>query len=596
MPVVRLNNTIINQIAAGEVVERPASVVRELLDNAIDADATRIDITIADGGKTLVKVTDNGKGMNSDDLTLAVERHCTSKLTDGLHNINTFGFRGEALPSIGSVARLRVCSRAKDASQGLEISIEGGEASQLKPSALNQGTMIEVRDLFYATPARLKFLKTERSESNAITDTLRRIALAHPHIHFTLQGAGNPIEYPSVSGEGMDAILKRIGQVLGQEFIKNAMIIEAEHGDITLSGYAALPTFHRGSTSHQFFYVNGRNVRDKELLGSTRTAYADSIVRTRHPVLVLFLTVDPTKVDVNVHPAKSEVRFYQSSDIRTLIVDTLKSAINLYSYKSSSEPSDSMIAAFTKPESVPERKHESSPQSKLEGKSNGTIESVTDSSPPQEFSTIEPSGVIEVTTSDNDESERRLGAARAQIHKNYIITQTRDGMIIVDQHAAHERIVYERIKDQWQKEGVASQVLLMPDTVDLNSSEVSALSEHLDILKKVGLELEEVTPTSVRVLATPALLGQVDSVLLLKDLVDDIAQWGQSSLLNDKIHYIAATLSCYGSVRSGRKLKGEEMNRLLRDMELTPNSGQCNHGRPTYIELKLRDIERLFGR
>ena len=547
MPIKRLDNTTINQIAAGEVIERPASVIRELLDNAIDAQATRIDITVADGGKTFIKVVDNGTGMNKQDLALAVERHCTSKLNGGLHRISTLGFRGEALPSIGSVSRLTVSSRPADSPEGWSIIVEGGKASKLKPAALNQGSAIEVANLFYATPARLKFLKTERSESGAIVDCLRRIALAHPHIHFTLRASNRQdIDYPATSGK--DNLLRRISQVLGSEFAKNAMEIDTEREGVRLTGYAALPTFNRGNALHQFFYVNGRNVRDKQLLGATRASYMDSLARHRHPVLVLFIAIDTEKVDVNVHPAKSEVRFYQASLIQGLIVRTLKNSIQQNSRQVSTQGSSEMIASFGKTTnsfSEPVTGFNDPPSSELV---------------PPEFSIIEPSGAVHIppaSTSD-DAIGKPLGAARAQLHENYIIAQTQDGMVIVDAHAAHERLVYERIKEQWEKEGVVGQILLIPDIVELASDEIACLVEHLESLNRLGLELEEFGQNSMIVRATPSLLGHVDCAALLKDLADEIAQWGQSSLMSDKIHYVAATMACYGSVRTGRRLQGKK--------------------------------------
>ena len=613
MPVKRLSENMINQIAAGEVIERPASVVRELLDNAVDAGATRIEVVTAGGGKNLIRVTDNGKGMGATDLELSVERHCTSKLTTDLLDIRSLGFRGEALPSIGSVARLSIRSRADDSEGGWEIRVDGGTVSALKPAALNSGTVVEVADLFYATPARLKFLKTDRAEANAVTDVIKRTILAHPNIRFSVSGSDRQAnEYPAVSGDG--ALLKRLEQVLGKEFCDNALPIDAEREDVTLAGYAALPTYNRGNQLQQFVYVNGRSVRDKQLTGAIRGAYADFLSRYRHPVVALFLDIDPKQVDVNVHPAKAEVRFRDAGLVRGLIVGALRQAIGTAGHRASTEGATSMVEAFKVEQND---RASGGPQKFANGgghfaprnadydwsqSPNRPVEHSTptgfDESAQAVFKTADvPSADIRNSTENaNAEQALPLGAARAQLHKNYIVAQTDDGLVIVDQHAAHERLVYERMKTQIAENGVSGQLLLIPDIVDMPEEDASRLLDHAEGLKQFGLSIEAFGPGAVAVRETPALLGEVDTKALLRDLVDEISEWGSASLVSEKIDYVAATMACHGSVRSGRRLLPEEMNHLLRDMEATPNSGQCNHGRPTYIELKLTDIERLFGR
>ncbi|MFD0916126.1 DNA mismatch repair endonuclease MutL [Pseudahrensia aquimaris] len=610
MTVRRLSENIINQIAAGEVIERPASVVRELLDNAVDAGATRIDIVTAGGGKKLIRVTDNGRGMTRDDLALAVERHCTSKLTDDLAAINSLGFRGEALPSIGSVARLTIRSRAQGSSEGWEIGVEGGKEIAIKPAALTNGTVVEVADLFFATPARLKFLKTDRAEANAITDTVKRIILAHPQIHFALSGSDRQAQdYPAVAGD--EAFAKRLEQVLGREFIDNALAIDAEREGVRLTGHASLPTFNRGNQLHQFLFVNGRPVRDKQLTGAVRGAYMDHLPRYRHPVLALYIDIDPALVDVNVHPAKAEVRFRDAGLVKGLIVGALREAIHQAGHRASTEGGSAMLAALR-------------PQAQPGGASSNSFGGMSAPPPnrPQNYDwqnspnrptdaangfaeqsqagfdmTGAPSADVRAPIDEPEHlTAQPLGAARTQVHENYIIAQTDDGMVIVDQHAAHERLVYERMKAQLAQSGIAGQGLLIPEIIDMPEEDVNRLTEHAEALQRFGLSIEAFGPGAIAVRETPAILGEVNCEKLLADLVDEIAEWGSASLVGEKIDHVAATMACHGSVRSGRRLLPDEMNQLLRDMEATPNSGQCNHGRPTYVELKLSDIERLFGR
>ncbi|NKB54272.1 MAG: DNA mismatch repair endonuclease MutL [Rhizobiaceae bacterium] len=607
----RLTETIVNQIAAGEVIERPASVVRELLDNAIDSGASRISILTQGGGKNLIRVTDNGCGMGREDLERSVERHCTSKLSDDLNNIQSLGFRGEALPSIGSVSHLTISTRTEGEPNGWQVRVDGGKVSSVKPTALNQGTVVEVAELFYATPARLKFLKTDRAESNAIGDIIKRTVLAHPEIHFSVGGGDRQaVEYAIVSGE--NALLRRCEQILGKEFPENAMLIDAEREGVQLTGYASLPTFNRGNALHQFVYVNGRPVRDKQLTGAIRGAYMDFLSRHRHPVLALFLTIDPAQVDVNVHPAKAEVRFRDAGLVRGLIVGALRQAISGNGPRASTDDASAMLASF-KPGGPGSQQNPQGLAAQAMGMAgyapshprnhdwksspNRPVAGFSEAQQAGFEATAAPSADLRSETqSPSDNEHLPLGAARAQLHANYIVAQTEDGLVIVDQHAAHERLVYERMKAQIADSGVAGQMLLIPEVVEMSEEDVNRLLDHAEALAGLGLTLEGFGPGAIAVRETPALLGEVNCQQLLRDLVDEISQWGTASLVGEKIDYVAATMSCHGSVRSGRKLLAAEMNQLLRDMETTPNSGQCNHGRPTYIELKLADIEKLFGR
>ncbi len=603
MQVIRLPETIINQIAAGEVVERPASVVKELIENAVDAGAGRIELVIGAGGKNLIRVSDDGSGMRAADLKLAVERHCTSKLAHDLLDIRTLGFRGEALPSIGSVSRLMITSRHRENDMAWRIVVDGGAVSELQPAALARGTVIEVSNLFANTPARLKFLKSDRAENNAISEIFKRMALAFPDIYFSISGAQrSSLEYPATS------LIGRIGQILGREFENNAMDIDAHREGFHLSGFAALPTFNRGNAQHQYFFVNGRPVRDKALLGAVRGAYSDFLARDRHGVLVLFLQCDPAQVDVNVHPAKSEVRFRDGGLVRGLIVGALKQAIANAGFRASSEGGRDMMGAFTTQPAPVETSHWQPELASIPQNTNGPAPNYQNANSGfheqiQSYDAgFSPSGKMPETAKsghDNNETSwhdaHPLGAARAQLHENYIVAQTRDGLIIVDQHAAHERIVYEKLK-AGMAHGVASQMLLIPDVVELAEEELSDLLVHKDDLAGFGLVIERFGPGALVVRETPAMLGEVDAQVLIRDIVDELREWGSGRKLRDKLDHVAATIACHGSIRSGRILKAEEMNALLRQMETTPNSGQCNHGRPTYIELKLKDIERLFGR
>lgn len=614
MTIRQLTEGTINRIAAGEVVERPASVIKELVENAIDAQATRIDIVTASGGKTMLRVTDNGIGMNAEDLTLAVERHCTSKLDENdLFDIQSLGFRGEALPSIGSVAELSIKTRQLGSDTGWAITIDGGNKSAVTPTALNTGTQIEVRNLFFTTPARLKFLKSDRAETAAITDVVKRLALAHPEIRFSLTGPDRTV-LDFGAGSGDEALLSRITQVMGKEFRDNAIAIDAVREGVRLTGFAALPTFNRSNTLQQFFFVNGRPVRDRQLLGALRAAYSDFQSKHRHPVAVLFVDIDSHQVDVNVHPAKADVRFRDAALVRGLVIGSIREAMGATGHRSATtggtealallqrrpithgRPTDWQQSAF-RPEFQDAFAPNTAQGSGFAAPSQAPYDAPMSNS---SFAAMQGPSTdtrpMHETQFDQQASHLPLGAARAQIHENYIIAQTEDGLVIVDQHAAHERLVYERLKTALAKNNVATQMLLIPDIIDLPEEDVDRLEARAPELSELGLHLERFGPGAICVRETPALLGETDVRGLVQDIADDLAELDESTRLVERLHYVAATMACHGSVRSGRRLRAEEMNALLRDMEATPNSGQCNHGRPTYVELKLADIEKLFGR
>ncbi len=571
-----------NRIAAGEVVERPASAVKELVENALDAGASRVDIAYADGGKTLIRVVDDGHGIPSEELVLALSRHATSKI-DGsdLTNIISFGFRGEALPSLGAVARIALASRAVGATAASEVSVAGGRIGAVRPTALAQGTRVELRDLFYATPARLKFLRTDRAESQAIGEVVRRLALAAPAVSFRLvdESDGTRRELFRVdceTGDFFDALRGRIGKVLGSEFIENAVRVAVERDGLRLSGLAGLPTFSRGAAVAQFLFVNGRPVKDKLLTGALRAAYIDLLGRDRHPAAVLFLDCDPEWVDVNVHPAKAEVRFRDPAVVRGLVVSALRHALAGAGHRGSSTLATATLGA-----------------ARVYQMDRPSIGAFSFQEPALAFDGL---ASARVEAGSDEGTAQPLGAARAQVHENYIIAQTADGMVIVDQHAAHERLVYERLKRQRTANGVASQVLLVPRIVELAAADRSRVLDSADVLAELGLVVEVFGGQAVCVREIPAILGNVDAALLLHDIADELAETGATVGLETRIDAVLSRMACHGSVRSGRRMNATEMDALLRDMEATPFSGQCNHGRPTYVELKLTDIERLFGR
>ncbi len=601
MPIRQLSEATVNRIAAGEVVERPASVVKELVENALDAGARKIDVMTDGGGRRLIRVTDDGEGMTRGDLALAVERHATSKLDgDDLLAIRTLGFRGEALPSIGSVARLTIVTRHASEPHAWTLTVDGGEKSEAKPAALNEGTRVEVLDLFYATPARLKFLKTDRSEAEAVRDVVRRLAMSRPDVAFTLAGEERAPVTWAAALPGGPGRLARLADVLGLEFRENAVEIRGEVHGVALEGYAALPTLTRANALGQYLFVNGRPVRDKLLVGAVRGAYADYLPRDRHPLVALFVTLDPREVDVNVHPAKTEVRFRDPGLVRSLLVRSLKEALAREGHRASTTGGTATIAAF-RPVTLPGRanwdwrRSPSRPASRgyMPARGGGFAEAAQAA-----FEVGEPSADARVESFEPAAEliARPLGAARAQVHETYIVSQTKDGLVIVDQHAAHERLVYERLKAAIDKSGVARQILLIPEIVELDAADVGRLVERADELARFGLLIEAFGPGAVAVRETPSLLGEVNVRGLVCDLAEHMAEWDEALPLERRLLHVSATMACYGSVRAGRRLKPEEMNALLREMEATPNSGQCNHGRPTYVELKLTDIERLFGR
>ena len=596
MPVRQLSEAMVNRIAAGEVVERPASAVKELVENALDAGAGRIDVLTDGGGRRLIRVTDDGAGMTRADLDLSVERHATSKLEgDDLLNIATLGFRGEALPSIGAVARLAITTRHASEPHAWTLSVDAGAKSEIKPAALSRGTTVEVRDLFYATPARLKFLKTDRSEAEAVRDVVRRLAMSRPDVAFTLAGEERaPVTW------GVADRLARLGDVMGADFRANAIAVGAEREGVRLEGFAGLPTLSRANSLGQYLFVNGRPVRDKLLTGALRAAYADYLPRDRHPLLALFVTLDAREVDVNVHPAKTEVRFRDGNLVRGLIVRALKEALAREGQRAASTGGGATIATF-RPAFAPrggyDWRHSPARPMGFAPQAAATAAGFAEAAQAA-FDVGAPSADARVAQVEPlpDLIERPLGAARAQVHETYIVAQTRDGLVIVDQHAAHERIVYERMKAAIDENGVARQILLIPEVVELEEADAARLAARAEELARFGLVLESFGPGAVAVRETPALLGEVNVNGLVCDLAEHMAEWDDSLPLERRLMHVAATMACHGSVRAGRRLKPEEMNALLREMEAVPNSGQCNHGRPTYVELKLTDIERLFGR
>ncbi|MCG3269178.1 DNA mismatch repair endonuclease MutL [Yoonia sp. I 8.24] len=591
-PVIRqLDDAAINRIAAGEVLERPASAVKELVENAVDAGATRIEVVIADGGKTLIRVTDNGCGIAADDLPLALSRHATSKI-DGsdLLNIHSFGFRGEALPSLGAVGRLSITSRV-DGRDAATINVAGGKMDAVRPAALSGGTVVELRDMFFATPARLKFLRTDRAEAQAVSDVVKRLAMAEPFVTFILRDASKgdtrtAFRADAQSGDMFDALHGRLQTVLGREFAENALAIDTEREGFHLTGYAALPTYSRGAAIAQFLFVNGRPVRDKMLLGALRAAYMDVLSRDRHPVAALFVDCDPTLVDVNVHPAKSEVRFREPGIVRGLIVSGLRHALADAGHRASTTVATATLGAM-QPQPTEPRVYQMD-------RPSFSARSMTFQAQAPGFQEA-PSARIEPIIED-EHAHLPLGAARAQVHENYIIAQTQNGIVIVDQHAAHERLVYEKLKTQMAENGVAAQALLIPEIVELSDGDAALLLSIADDLSKLGLTIEAFGGGAIAVRETPAILGEINASAMIKDIVDELADQGDSANVKAKIDAILSRVACHGSIRSGRRMQGPEMNALLREMEATPLAGQCNHGRPTYVELKLSDIERLFGR
>jgi DNA mismatch repair protein MutL len=600
MPVRQLPEQVVNRIAAGEVVERPASVVKELVENAIDAGASRVDIFSDGGGRRKIVITDDGGGMTAQDLALAVDRHATSKLDDeDLLQIKTLGFRGEALPSIGAVAKLSIATRHASEPHAWQLSVEGGAKGEVMPAALGHGTRVEVADLFYATPARLKFLKTDRTEAEAIRETVRRLAMARPDIAFTLAGEERAPVTWTAALPGAPGQLTRLGDILGADFRANAIAVRSEREGVVVEGFAAAPSLTRANALGQYLFVNGRPVRDKLILGAVRAAYSDYLPRDRHPVVALFVTLSPREVDANVHPAKTEVRFRNAGLVRALIVHALKEGLAREGRRTAANSGDAAIASFRpafapRPTNWDWRQSPSYPVNPMRAFVGATALAEQDQAA---FDVGTPTADVRFEAQPaSDLIDRPLGAARTQIHETYIVSQTRDGLVIVDQHAAHERIVYERLKASLAKNGVQRQILLIPEIVELDEATVERLLSRAEELASFGLAIESFGPGAVAVRETPSLLGKTDAGSLLRDLAEHMEEWDEALPLERRLMHVAATMACHGSVRAGRRLKPEEMNALLREMEDTPNSGQCNHGRPTYVELKLADVERLFGR
>ncbi len=597
-----LPETTVNRIAAGEVVERPASALKELVENSIDAGARHVDVVLAGGGIEYIGVTDDGSGMARPDLELCIERHATSKLPDDdLLNVAFLGFRGEALPSIGAVSRLTIASRARGATEAWQIGVDAGKRIPARPAALNQGTKVEIRDLFYATPARLKFLKGERTELNHALEMMRRLAMANPEVGFTLTHDNRVmLRVPPAPGDLFDQrLLARLSALLGADFADNTIPIDAERRNFRLKGYAGVPTYNRGNAQQQYLFVNGRAVRDKLFVGAVRGAYMDYLARDRHPVLALFLDADPEDVDVNVHPAKAEVRFKDSGVVRGLIVGALRNALAAAGHQASTTVGAAALGAIRR-DSQPFRPSEAFAEfhRPLPGGFGETPQAgFAYADTPSARVESAPSATAAAQAAEpSQEARYPLGAARGQLHETYIISQTEDGIVIVDQHAAHERLVYERMKKALTDKGVARQMLLLPEVIELDPVAASNLADRAHELAELGLALEPFGAGAVVVREVPALLGDCDIRGLVRDLADDLAELDEALSLKERLENVCSTMACHGSVRAGRRLTVTEMNALMREMEATPHSGQCNHGRPTYVELKLKDIERLFGR
>lgn len=595
MPIRQLTETIINQIAAGEVIERPASVVKELVENALDAGARKISVVTAGGGLALIRVTDDGSGIQDSELVMAVSRHCTSKLSDDLLDIRSLGFRGEALPSVGSVSRMTIRSRTADGESAMEVTLDGGRLTGPRPCAAAIGTEVEVRELFFNTPARLKFMKGERAENSAIADVVRRIAIAFPTVRFELSSADRQPLILAASANPALPSQRRVSDVVSAEFTENAIVIDAVREGVRLKGLVGLPSYNRAAATHQFAYVNGRPVRDRQVAAAIRAAYSDAMPRDRHAVATLFLELEPGQVDVNVHPAKADVRFRDPGLVRGLIIGSIRQALADAGIRPATTGASAMMDAFSRPSSTGYHGYSGRQSPPYDINRSAFRPDGFGETAQAGFEAMSlPSGSIVETNGAH--LSHPLGAARAQIASTYIVAETSDSLVLIDQHAAHERLVYEELKAALHGKPLNAQLLLIPEIIDLSEDAAEVLAEQADLFSRFGLQLERFGPGAVAVRATPAILGQPDVTALVRDLADELARDDTAHGLKARIDHIAATIACHGSVRAGRALKGEEMNALLRQMESTPGSGTCNHGRPTFIELKLSDIERLFGR
>jgi DNA mismatch repair protein MutL len=599
MPEIRaLDQAAINRIAAGEVVERPASAVKELVENALDAGAGRIEVGIAAGGKTRLRVVDDGHGIVPDALPLAVARHATSKI-DGsdLVHIRSFGFRGEALAALGAVGRLALSSRAAG-HPAAGIVVDGGQVGPVRPAALSGGTVVELDGLFQATPARLKFLRSDRAEAQAVGDVVRRLAMAAPGVGFALRDLDSGqirFRVDPEAGDLFAALPGRLAAILGPAFRDNAVPVAAEREGIGLSGFAGLPAVCKGAAVAQYLFVNSRPVRDKLLIGALRAAYGDLIPRDRHAVAALYIDCPAERVDVNVHPAKAEVRFRDPGLVRGLIVSALRHALAEAGHRSATTGAQAALGAFR-----PEAGGGSGARVyRMDRPGSRALASAYAAQAPQPgfAETAAPSARADIDApSGAPPADAPLGAARAQLHETYIVAQTADGMVLVDQHAAHERLVYERLKAAAAENGVPAQALLVPEVIELSADDAERLLGAAADLARLGLELEPFGPGAVAVRTTPAPLGPLAAEPLIRDILDELAEAGQSGLMQGRLDAVLSRMACHGSVRAGRRMAVEEMNALLREIEATPHSGTCNHGRPTWIELKRADIEKLFGR
>ena len=594
----RLPENLVNRIAAGEVVERPSSALKEVVENAIDAGANRIAIKLVDGGLTSLEVTDDGCGMSPEEMALALERHATSKLpNEAIEQVATLGFRGEALPSIASVARFTLESRPHGAEQGWKRVVDHGEIRDEGPAALPPGTRVRIENLFGKIPARRKFLRTPRSEYAACKDVVQRLAMARPDIAITLDHGDRRI-FGLQAGEGL---ANRVAQLVARELKDNGVAIDLERGAMRLTGIAGLPTYNRGIADHQYLFVNGRPVKDRLLAGAVRGAYADMLARDRHAVLALFLELPCEDVDVNVHPAKSEVRFRDAQGVRGFIVSGLRQALATGDKRSAQSPDAGAMARWQQ-EPVREEpaaalrsmfsgRDWSAPQQRVAEASAAWRGVEADVMAQPQGRAEEAAPVTQAT------DEYPLGIARGQVANTYIVAEAKDGLVLVDQHAAHERLVLERLREAGAEEAVArSQALLIPEVVELDETSCDRLEEAAPKLAEHGLAIERFGPSAMLVRSLPHAIARTDPEKLLRDIDDDLALNGEALLLGEKLDLVLATMACHGSVRAGRVLRVDEMNSLLREMERTPRSGQCNHGRPTWVKLSTEDVEKLFGR